>query len=240
MRISILQVGVTPEKLLGQFERIPPQFEAMLTPVMPDAEFETILVVDGAPLPAPESLEAIIVTGSAFGVYDQPDWMEPMCVLLRRAYDLNIPTLGICFGHQLIAHALGGDVRKSEKGWGIGRHVYDVDTSLLGGIATPATLAIAASHQDQVITPPDTAKPFLSSDFTPNAGLVYDNGAMISMQPHPEFELDYSKALCRLRLDNPLSAQEVAACEGSLDAKIDNEDAARLIATFLRRAAAQL
>ena len=107
--------------------------------------------------------------------------------------------LGICFGHQIMADALGGDVRKSEKGWGLGRHVYGVTKrpAFLGGDLPE--LAIACSHQDQVIVPPAEAEVFLASDFTPNAGLVYRNGAAISLQPHPEFEDDYTLALAELR-----------------------------------------
>lgn len=236
MRFSILQLGHTPAKLSDLFERYPPQFQNLLRPQFPDAVFEEVPIVDGAPVPNPKSLDAIIVTGSAFGVYDTPAWIDPMRDFLRQTYQLATPTLGICFGHQLIADALGGNVQKSEKGWGMGRHVYDVDQSALGNIAAPKTLAIAASHQDQVLEPPTSAKRFLSSNFTPYAGLVYDNDAIITMQPHPEFDVNFSKALCRLRLDNPHSADVVAANEKTLDVAVENERTAKLIADYLRRA----
>ena len=77
-------------------------------------------------LPDPAGLEAILLTGSPAGVYDDLDWIAPLERFVRAAYHAKIPMAGICFGHQLIAQALGGTVRKSEKGWGIGRHVYDV------------------------------------------------------------------------------------------------------------------
>jgi GMP synthase-like glutamine amidotransferase len=107
--------------------------------------------------------------------------------------------VGICFGHQIMADALGGDVRKSEKGWGLGRHVYDVASrpAMLGG-NLPA-FAIACSHQDQVLVPPAEAETFLVSDFTPHAGLIYRNGAALSLQPHPEFEDEYTLARAELR-----------------------------------------
>jgi GMP synthase-like glutamine amidotransferase len=63
----------------------------------------------------------------------------------------------------------------------------------------PTELAVACSHQDQVIAPPAEAEVILSSDFTPNAGLVYRNGAALSFQPHPEFADDYTLALAELR-----------------------------------------
>ena len=107
--------------------------------------------------------------------------------------------LGICFGHQIMADALGGDVRKSEKGWGLGRHTYRV-TNRPGFMAdAPGALAVACSHQDQVIVPPTEAEVVLASDFTPNAGLFYRSGKALSFQPHPEFLDDYALALVELR-----------------------------------------
>src|SRR5690554_5968164 len=107
--------------------------------------------------------------------------------------------VGICFGHQLIAQALGGDVRKSDKGWGMGRHTYALTSRPPHFDLPRASLSIACSHQDQVIAPPPDAKVILSSDFTPYAGLLYDNGAVLTVQPHPEFEDDYARRLANLR-----------------------------------------
>ena len=102
---------------------------------------------------------------------------------------------GICFGHQLMAQALGGTVRKSEKGWGIGRHVYDVVPG--NGVIDGDKIAIAASHQDQVIEPPAGATTIFHSAFTPHAGLLYANGAAMSVQPHPEFTPAFAHCLLR-------------------------------------------
>jgi GMP synthase-like glutamine amidotransferase len=104
--------------------------------------------------------------------------------------------VGVCFGHQLIAQALGGTVRKSEKGWGLGRHVYDVAAG--NGLIEGTRIAIACSHQDQVITPPAGARTILSSDFTPYAGLLYAGGTTLSVQPHPEFSVGFALACCEM------------------------------------------
>ena len=62
-------------------------------------------------------------------------WLDPLRDFIRKAYANDTPMLGICFGHQIMADALGGDVRKSEKGWGLGRHTYGVKArpGFLGG-----------------------------------------------------------------------------------------------------------
>jgi GMP synthase-like glutamine amidotransferase len=133
-------------------------------------------------------------TGSSAGVYDAFDWIAPLEGFVRIAHDKKVPMVGVCFGHQLIAQALGGTVRKSEKGWGLGRHVYDVAPG--NGLVEGAHIALACSHQDQVITPPAGTKTILYSDFTPYAGLLYEGGTTLSVQAHPEFTIGFALACC--------------------------------------------
>ena len=198
MKLTLIQPTEVPEPLRNRFGPYASMFHRMFAPE--GFEFETVRLTDGQPLPDPASLDAVLITGSSAGVYDNHlPWMEPLRNFIRGAYANRTPMVGICFGHQIVADALGGDVRKSEKGWGLGRHVYDVKSrpAAIGG--NLPEFAIACSHQDQVIAPPADAEVFLSSAFTPNAGLAYRNGAAISLQPHPEFTDDYTVALAELR-----------------------------------------
>ena len=64
--------------------------------------------------------DGFIITGSAFGVYDKCPWITKLLKIIKKIADTEIPLVGICFGHQAIAEALGGKVKKSDKGWGIG------------------------------------------------------------------------------------------------------------------------
>jgi GMP synthase-like glutamine amidotransferase len=141
---------------------------------------------------------------------------------------------GVCFGHQLIAQALGGVARKSEKGWGIGRHVYDVAPG--NGILDGARIAIAASHQDQVVTPPPGAKTILSSDFTEHAGLLYPGGTTLSVQPHPEFSAGYALACCEIAGSRGGAPETlVAAAKASLAEPLESARLGGAIARFLAR-----
>ena len=237
MKITIIQVGETPVPMRGQFGRYPEQFHKMFRDTRLGFEFETVRVLDGEALPRPHALEAILITGSAMGVYDTPDWMDPLRAFIGASYAAKIPMLGVCFGHQIMADALGGDVRKSDKGWSVGRHVYQVAQGHGFMSEAPGEVAIAASHQDQVIAPPPDAKVFLSSSFTPNAGLIYKNGAAISVQPHPEFDLDFSSALVELRRNNPLTDTEVELAKSTLDAPLDSADVAIWLGRFLKLSA---
>ena len=139
---------------------------------------------------------------------------------------------GICFGHQLMAQALGGTVRKSENGWGIGRHVYDVVPG--NGVIDRERIAIAASHQDQVIEPPAGATTIFHSAFTPHAGLLYANGAAMSVQPHPEFTAAFAHICCELR-EGKAPETLVASAKASLQQPLDHADLGRAIARFLAR-----
>ncbi|RYE45985.1 MAG: type 1 glutamine amidotransferase [Hyphomicrobiales bacterium] len=199
MKLTIIQTGDVPASLRPQFGAYPPMFKRMFDEAGQPFEYETVAIYDGAEFPDAAKLDGILITGSAAGVYDDHAWLDPLRAFIRSAYAASTPMLGICFGHQIMADALGGDVRKSEKGWGLGRHTYEVK-SRPGFLATdlPA-LSIACSHQDQVIVPPKEADVFLGSEFTPNAGLVYANGRALSLQPHPEFLDDYTLALAELR-----------------------------------------
>jgi GMP synthase-like glutamine amidotransferase len=235
MELTIIQTGEVPLPLRERFGPYPPMFEAMFEAAGAGFTYATVPVFEGAPFPDPAGLDAILITGSAAGVYDSHyAWMEPLRAFIRRAYAAKTPMLGICFGHQIMADALGGDVRKSDKGWGLGRHTYGF-TARPGFLGTTApALRIACSHQDQVLVPPAEAETFLASAFTPHAGLVYRNGAAMSLQPHPEFDDDYTLALADLRrgkAPDPVIDTAIA----SLATPSDSAETARYLTRFLQR-----
>ena len=199
MKLTIIQTGDVPALLRPKFGPYRKMFEDMFDRTGLGFSYEMVAISDGEPFPKPAQLEGIVITGSPAGVYDDLPWLDPLRNFIRAAYANRKPMLGVCFGHQIMADALGGDVRKSEKGWGLGRHSYEVRYRPAFMRGAPTELAVACSHQDQVIASPAEAEVILSSDFTPNAGLVYRNGAALSFQPHPEFADDYTLALAELR-----------------------------------------
>lgn len=234
MKLTLIQAGEVPPPLRAGFGLYPPMFMRMFDEAGFGFAYDIVPVHDGAGFPDPSGLDAILITGSAAGVYDDFAWLEPLRAFIRGAYAANTPMLGFCFGHQIMADALGGDVRKSEKGWGLGRHTYEVK-SRPGFLATdlPA-LSIACSHQDQVIVPPREAEVFLGSAFTPNAGLAYRNGRALSLQPHPEFLDDYTLALAELRRGKAPD-EVVDGAVASLAAPSHSPDVAVWLGNFLNR-----
>lgn len=227
--VTIIETGVVPPSLRDAHGSYPDMFARALGGGPEDLSFCSV-GAEACAYPDLADIEAVLITGSPAGVYDDLPWIAPLEAFVRRVHAARIPMVGVCFGHQLIAQALGGVVRKSDKGWGIGRHVYAVapGTALL-----PATeLAIACSHQDQVVRPPDDATVLLSSDFTPYAGLLFTNGTTLSVQAHPEFTPNYAAALCHLR-STQLPADKVDVAVASLDLHLDSGTLNRAIGRLL-------
>jgi len=114
---------------------------------------------------------------------------------VKQLYDAEIPTVGICFGHQLIAESLGGKVIKAEeKGRGLGVQTWEIKSQTPWMKETSTNpLSLNACHQDQVIKLPADSDVLLGSDFCPIAGFQKDS--MLGIQGHPEFDTEYTDYL---------------------------------------------
>jgi GMP synthase-like glutamine amidotransferase len=122
---------------------------------------------------------------------DDLPWIDPLLSFLRGARG-RARLVGLCFGHQAMAAAFGGRVEKSERGWGLGLHGYDV-VARAPWMDETTSIRAPAFHQDQVVVAPAGAQVTLASAFTPLAGLDY--GDAVSFQFHPEFTVPYAVAL---------------------------------------------
>ena len=180
--------------------------------------------VDQGDVPGDPTLcDGWFVSGSRHGAYEGHDWIAPLEELLRQVHGTR-PLVGICFGHQIIAQALGGTVEKYAGGWSVGRRAYDWQGR---------TVHLNAWHQDQVTTPPDGAETILSNPFTRHAGLSI--GTTLTLQPHPEFPAaliaDMIPEVGAGRVPDDLLAQ----ADSALDLPVDNAwTGDRLAAHFQR------
>jgi len=234
--VTIIETGLVSPKNRELYGSYPQMFREMIGAADSSVTFDTVSIPSGDPLPDVDDLNSILITGSPAGVYDGLDWIAPLEDFVRAANSRKVPMVGVCFGHQIIAQALGGTVRKSEKGWGLGRHVYDIAPG--NGIVDGTRIALAASHQDQVITPPAGARTILSSDFAEHAGLLYPGGTTLSVQPHPEFSVGYALVCCEMA-GSKGDAHDglVAAAKASLAEPLESATLGRAIARFLTRSA---
>ncbi len=236
MKIAILETGLPPMAIRADWPRYPVMFERLMSPAAPDMTFHTIPVTDDARMPDPGAFDGYLITGSPAGVYEDHPWMQPLLGFIRATAAAGKPQIGICFGHQAIAQAMGGEVIKSPKGWGIGRHVYQMVDAPGWVDDAPTTFAMAVSHQDQVVAPPPGARVFARSDFCEFAGLYDPQARTLSLQGHPEFDADYSLALYNIRRGTALTTDQVDTAEASLQKPLSNPDVARWMAAFFRSA----
>ena len=142
--------------------------------------------------PAGEAFDVVLLTGSRADAFGDEPWVQALREWVRAHLDRGQRMLGVCFGHQLIAHCLGAPVVRAPQGWGQGRMVYDWQgpaDAVPGG-----TLALYASHQDQVLALPPGATLLASSSHCPVAAYAVGR-QVLCVQPHPEFDAAYSAYL---------------------------------------------
>lgn len=138
----------------------------------------------------PTECAGYIITGSPRGVYDPQPWIATLGDFIRTAHAAEVKLVGICFGHQILAHSLGGHAEKSDKGWGMGLHAFDLEREKRPEWLTPPADSDGCSlyfcHQDQVITLPKSATRLAGNEFCPNA-MFEIKDRVLAMQGHPEF-----------------------------------------------------
>ena len=228
MRLAILETGAPPGDLSERFGDYPAMFRRLLLQSGDSAE--TFDVALGQLPSDPSAWDACLVTGSSAGVYDPLPWIAPLKAFLNAASG-RTALVGVCFGHQVMAEAFGGRVIKSPKGWGVGLHRYEARPD--GWLSGLPTLAVAASHQDQVVEPPGDARLAAASDFTPFGALAYPERRAISIQLHPEFEPDYALALIEARRGTRYTDGQADAAAASYAAVNDRMEVGRRLRSFI-------
>ena len=225
--IGILETGVPPAGLAARYGR----YDAMMRRMLGDGfAYQTYDVQAGALPSAPEDHDAYVITGSSAGVYDPLAWIAPLKSFIRAAHG-RARLVGICFGHQVMAEALGGRVEKSHKGWALGLHSYEVDHRAPWMDGGARRIAVAASHQDQVVAVPEDVVVLGHSAFAPYDMLAYPGGDAISVQFHPEFERGFAEQLVELRRARLPDAADADRALASLQAPSDSPR----VASWLRR-----
>lgn len=186
---------------------------------------------DPQSLPAPDAHAAYLITGSKNSVYDDLPWIRQLAAFLREALQKGAKVVGICFGHQLIAHFFGGRTAPAPAGWAVGVQENRVvgHESWMG--EDDDRLNLIASHKDQVVEMPEGARLIATSDFCPIGGFVMTDQVM-TLQGHPEFQRAYSRDLMNMRREI-LGEAVFGAGIASLERETDELKAARWIVDFL-------
>lgn len=203
------------------FDRTRARFEFAFYDVIGKREFPASL----------DECDAYLVTGSKYSAFDDEPWIRLLCDFIRKAHGARKKLVGICFGHQVIAHALGGKVIKSPKGWGVGCRAMIIRRSHPWMIPPKKTVSLLYSHQDQVVGLPPEAEQTGLSDFCEQSLFVIGSN-ILCIQGHPEFTADYLRELMAGRtgiIPPDVYARGVA----SLSEPVDSALVGRWIAAFI-------
>jgi GMP synthase-like glutamine amidotransferase len=208
----------------------PDLFRSLFAPLGIDiVEF----AADRGVLPASlEECDGWITSPARASANDNEPWIADTEHVIRRLIAEERPFVGICFGHQLLARALGGQVERAPTGWGVGAQRYDVVDRLAWMVPPADQVVLIASHEDQVTKLPDDARLLARSDYCPNAMFTIGDRAF-GVQAHPEFSAEISAVLTDLRVEL-IGAAAAAKARASLEQPIDRQTVAEWIARFLR------
>ncbi|WP_422071438.1 type 1 glutamine amidotransferase [Tranquillimonas rosea] len=224
MHIGILQTGHAPQAVLERDG----DYDAMFARLFRghDFDFTTWNVVDMEFPEGPSDAEGWLITGSRHGAYEDHPWIPPLEELIRAIHRSNRPLVGICFGHQIIAQALGGTVEKFGGGWSVGRRDYHWNGD---------TVHLNAWHQDQVIAPPPEAVTLAHNDSCAHAAFAIGDRIM-TVQAHPEFTDSTVDTLIEHRGPGVVPDDRLATARAGLGAGVDSAGIADRLAAVLKGA----
>lgn len=232
MRIGILKTDAVRPEWVPDFGEYPDMFVALLGRADPDLEFVIYDVEEGIYPEDVDEVDAYLITGSKSSVYEDKPWITELMAFVRELNERKKKLVGICFGHQIVAQALGGKTEKSAKGWGQGLHTHTfVETPDWHDEESP-DLHILVSHQDQVVRNAEGARVLAGSEFCENA-VVQIGDHILTFQGHPEFIPEYSREIMGYRRE--MIGEEVfASGVASLTRAQEGDRVARWIINFLR------
>jgi len=171
----------------------------MFANLFPDLEMEPRFVCDGD-FPDIEDFDAFIISGSKYSVYDDLPWIEDLKRYTSKLYTLRKKVLGVCFGHQMMAEALDGKVKKSENGYLIGLHQFHVinNEDWMNPFQDPYRMLMLC--QDQVVQLPSNSRVLSKSSICPVAMFTVGSH-FLGIQGHPEFTKEYNRAVFESRTE---------------------------------------
>lgn len=234
IKIGILQADDVLPSLAAQYGEYPAMFQQLLQAANGDAdvglEFVTYAVNAGIYPSDIDEVDAYILTGSKSSVYEDTPWITQLAEFVRALHSRKKKLVGICFGHQMVAHALGGKTSLADAGWGLGvkKTSPATSTNLLGS----QPFKLIYSHQDQVVELPEGTVVLASTDICPIAATALGEH-ILTFQGHPEFYPDYANDLYEIRRER-YPAEIYNAAMASLQADTDQLFVGGLMIDFCR------
>lgn len=232
MKIGILDTN-PPENYSINWNKIPfDTYVRFLAQTDAPFSFENYIVAAGEFPKSVAACDAYLITGSPKGVYEKDDWLRELEDFIRESYAAGKKLVGICFGHQALAQALGGVVERSEKGWGLGRKSFEIYQAKAWMSRFQSESSLYFVHQDQVMELPPDAELLGGNDFCPNIFYVI-NEQVLGIQGHPEFSKALMQELIEGRLTRVGAELHNSALHSLEEGAADNQLFGMWIANFL-------
>ena len=215
LKIGLILCDDVDLKAQAEFGTYSNMFQTGLDPECSSIDLVPIRCFEGEPLPAsPQQFAGYVISGSRHGVYDDISWIGDLLQFIRDCWNAQVRLVGVCFGHQALAHALGGRTEKSMRGWGFGvqgttilhRQSWMSDYETLDG----DIYNLVVIHQDQIVKMPPMFETVASSNFCPHSMIVAGT-TMLGIQGHPEFSAEYCKFRAEYRYQSELIDAETYA-----------------------------
>jgi GMP synthase-like glutamine amidotransferase len=219
-RIAVLLTNDDTSAFAARFPNDGQKVVHLLQPLRRDWTFEVLPVKDGVLPASPEAFDGYVITGSPASVNDDSlPWVGPLLDFIRAVDAARQPLIGLCFGHQAVAKALGGEVARHSAGWGLGTAPTHWTTTPAWMQPSQATTTLMAAHNEQVTHMPEGAVCLGGSDFCP-IGSMQIGQHIWTTQFHPEMPRVFMKALLGY-LDDKLDADTMARAHASLNNAAD-------------------
>lgn len=226
MKVGLLEC----DDVVGRFPEVKGGYREMFGALLPDFTFRYYEAHRGQLPSGPRECDAWMCTGSKYSVYDGTPWIAELAAFIRSLGERKF--VGICFGHQMLAHAMGGEVAKAKQGWGVGVLGIDVLRDEPWMQPPMKTFSIQHMHQDQVQKLPAHSV-LLGRSPHCDVAMFRVGETMLGIEGHPEFTVEYGAALIRARRTQ-IGEQVAQRALESLKGKTDSPAVGRWIERFLR------
>jgi len=194
MKIGILQCGRVKEELQADYGDYPQMFIQLFKQVSGQIEFNIYPVLDGVFPESTNECDAWLTTGSRSNITENLPWMQRLLSFIHELDEEKRKFVGICFGHQALAIAMGGTVDYSRNGWGVGVHCNNMLVSKPWMVPGMEKINIIVTHEQEVVSLPHEAELLASNDHCTHS--IFQLGEhLLGIQGHPEFSKEYSRAL---------------------------------------------